>query len=817
MVSCALSLAGACAEHASRRSDIAQVLDSRSSDVVRMLHALVDERSTEQSSARVDEYARALASQSDVEAWVLVGARDGRVRRGSDPAWSGRFLVEIPELAQPSLLAALERGEGSTILDAREHRHVRISRIADPSPDAGRANDARVAVVWLDASRYGSTLWRDTVRAGLVGLGMAGVIGLLGAAYASRAMLFGLAVLRRAIENRAEGEISDLSEVPMEMEELRALAASVESLLAVSVAETRDLQRSEAELRLLGQISRVADRTDDFDQAMTTCLRLICRFLCWPIGHFYVIDQKDRSRMLPGDLWHVSCPDVAQSFVERTRSLTFEIGEGLPGRVLESAEPLWIEDTSRAGFFVRYQPGDGAIRAAVGFPAMAGNEVIAVVELFDFEPRERDIRSLALVHNIGLTLGQLLHRHRSRELLLERNAELADALQRARAATEAKTQFLANMSHEIRTPMNAILGYAELLPETTSETDRIEYIAAIRRNGQHLLGLINDILDVSKIEVGRLLTERIECSPGEILHNAIEMMAPKAADKHLSLRLRYDTPVPETIRTDPTRLRQILINLLSNAMKFTEHGGVELVAGLATAEGAKRPLLRVHVVDTGIGISPSHLSRLFEPFSQADDSMTRRFGGTGLGLSISRSLAELLGGELTVESEEGEGSTFTLTIDTGPLEGVRLLEHPDQVPRATVDATASLQAIELDDVWILVAEDGPDNQRLMNRILSGAGAKVEIVANGQLALDRALAARDQGRPYDVILMDMQMPVMDGYEATRRLRLAGYRGRIVALTAHAMRGDEEKCLRAGCDTYLSKPVAKRDLLRAIAEG
>ncbi len=394
-------------------------------------------------------------------------------------------------------------------------------------------------------------------------------------------------------------------------------------------------------------------------------------------------------------------------------------------------------------------------------------------------------------------------------------SELAMARDRAEAATRAKTEFLANMSHEIRTPMTAILGFSEVLASSITDQAQLDSVKTIQRNGEYLLTIINDILDLSKIEAGKLTIDRVPCSPSRILSEIVSLMRVRAAAKNIPVRIDYDGPIPESIQSDPTRLRQILINLVGNAVKFTESGEIVVVARLCR-DDPERARLQFDVIDSGIGMTEEQIAELFTPFGQLDTSTTRRHGGTGLGLTISRRLARELGGDVTVRSEFGKGSVFTLTVGTGPLDGVELLARPEQpafpagVPTSPPGSRGEL------DCRVLLAEDGPDNQRLIAMLLKKAGADVSVAGNGQIACDLVLAAEKQGQPYDLVLMDMQMPVLDGYDATRRLREAGYLRPIIALTAHAMSTDREKCLRAGCDEYVSKPVDRKSLISVVAE-
>ncbi len=387
---------------------------------------------------------------------------------------------------------------------------------------------------------------------------------------------------------------------------------------------------------------------------------------------------------------------------------------------------------------------------------------------------------------------------------------------RLAAINKAKSEFLANMSHEIRTPMTAILGFAEVLRESNAHPDQIEAINTILRNGTYLLEIINDILDLSKIESGKIEVESLPVQPLQIATDVTSLMSVRAAPKGLALNIEYRGEIPETIVTDPTRLRQILVNLVGNAIKFTDAGSVTIAMEMVDPAGPT-PKLRFEVIDTGIGITPEQVGRLFKPFAQADSSVTRRFGGTGLGLAICHRLSEMLGGEIGVESTPGVGSTFRVSIATGDLQNVRLLSDPNAASAAAeASAAKPSTAKEKINCRVLLAEDGPDNQRLIKFLLQKAGMQVTVVDNGELAYHSALEAFESGEPFDVILMDMQMPVMDGYTAATRLREADYRGRVIALTAHAMKTDRQKCLDAGCDEYTTKPIKREELFSLIRE-
>ena len=440
------------------------------------------------------------------------------------------------------------------------------------------------------------------------------------------------------------------------------------------------------------------------------------------------------------------------------------------------------------------------------------------------KPLQLDGASYVLV-----ALSDITDRKRVEEGILQAKAELEATNAQLKAADATKSQFLANMSHEIRTPMTAILGYAELVAETidccercpahsgcSSRSENHTSMATIRRNGEHLLGLINDILELSRVETGKMTVDRIPCSLVTLVEETAALMQAQAAAKGLAFNTEYLGPIPEAIHSDPGRLRQILINLVGNAIKFTETGGVRVIVRLVT--DAPAPMIQFDVVDTGIGMSPDQAGQLFRPFTQADGSMTRRFGGTGLGLTISRSLARLLGGDVSIiETQPNLGTRFRLMVATGPLEGVRMLEHSLSLATTSQQEQSHAPPRSLDTlrgVRVLFAEDGPDNLRLISQMLKRASIQVVTVDNGQAAVMAALNARAAGTPFDVVLMDMQMPVLDGYEATRTLRERGYTEAIIALTAHAMTNDRDKCLQAGCDDYASKPITQAALLEMI---
>ncbi len=399
-------------------------------------------------------------------------------------------------------------------------------------------------------------------------------------------------------------------------------------------------------------------------------------------------------------------------------------------------------------------------------------------------------------------------------------ASLRQASLDAEAASRAKSEFLANMSHEIRTPMTAVLGYTDvLMEESWGRPGSIKLIEVIKRNGNYLLDLINDILDLSKIESGSLNIEKIPFSLIEKLQEVQSLMQVRAELQEISFKLTFAGKIPKQIQSDPTRLKQILINLIGNAIKFTPDGGQVSVETSCLNPGSPEPLLQFKIIDTGIGMNAEQVAGLYQPFVQADSSTTRKFGGTGLGLAISKRLAKMLGGDLTCQSTPDVGTTFTLQIQIGESESLEYYNDPQDALEAAAHKPAPVIAKPVQaanrSCSVLLAEDGEDNQRLISMLLRKEGAAVKLAENGEIAVRYAMHALEQGQPFDVILMDMSMPVLDGYGATQKLREQGYKLPIIALTAHAMNGDREKCIAAGCTDYATKPV-NREKLREIIE-
>ncbi len=562
-----------------------------------------------------------------------------------------------------------------------------------------------------------------------------------------------------------------------------------------------DFERKEAKVRaeVSALLQTQAPLRDRLDQALGKLMTLGELEVQNKAGVFI---SDPQSRVL--DMF-VMRGEFTAEFIEKEKQVAF--GACLCGRAAVSGEMLvsddcFCDDRHDHTFVGMTNHGHYIV------PLRAGGETLGIMFLYTDPYPSKDPARLATLEAIGDAMALAIANDRIEQ-------QHVKAEQAALEASESKSRFLANMSHEIRTPLNGIIGFTDLLRRGDAQTDPLEqqeWLDIIHRSGRHLLQLINDILDLSKVEADQLDVEKIQCNlPGTVSELA-SVLRLRAREKGLSFDVAYAGPVPASITTDPTRLRQVLTNLLSNAIKFTQSGQVTTTVRLVT-DATPEPMIEFEIIDTGPGVPQDKLETIFDPFTQADSSVTRKFGGTGLGLAISKRFAEALGGSLTVRSEVGVGSTFTLRIAAGAVDADQLVDASSaeaiQKKKQAPDFPAS-SAPRLSG-RVLLVDDGATNRRLIELILGRVGVDVTSACNGREGVELAKA-----QPFDLVLLDMQMPVMDGYTAAAAMRKAGVEVPIFALTANAMQEDRDRCLAAGCTDYLTKPIDAEKLIHTVSE-
>lgn len=589
-----------------------------------------------------------------------------------------------------------------------------------------------------------------------------------------------------------EGESRDRegNAIPVEVRS-KPIDIGGEPFQAIALLDLREQKYKEerlknliAEAKLLHQAAALVTENVSIEEGYRRMIGYICHAMHWPIGHVYVVSKDAPDILEPNGIWYLEDKIKYKPFVDYTHLTTFSKGVGVPGLIMQSLKPMCIPNIQTEPHFVRKDVCTKlGICSAFGLPIILNGKLIAVFEFFSHSTIQCD-RELSLVmENLAKQMSRVVERQ-------QRDLELRHAL-------TAKSDFLSMMSHEIRTPINVISGMADLLAESSLGATETQYVETLKRSAKALLNLINDILDLSKLESGTIVIASVSFSVRKVVQDTIAQLNPAALQKGLSLLSRIEDEVPKVILGDPVHLHQILVNLVGNAIKFTNHGDISIVARKV---GSTLPFV---IRDSGIGIAADKLGSVFLPFTQGDSTTTRQYGGTGLGLTICKYLIELMGGSISIASELGVGTEAIFTLPLITPESL----STTQTKNGKTHLTKPMK--------ILLAEDSEDNRLLMETYFAKTPITLDEAFDGEMAFEMFKKEK-----YDLLLLDIQMPKMDGYMTARAIRAWEKEHDldhlpIIAITAFAQKEDAQKSYDAGCDVYLTKPIAKDDLFRVIA--